>query len=304
MKIRKEIKIGFVVLVAGLLLFWGVNFLKGSSVFSSDYLLYAHYKNVAGLGQSDPVILNGYKIGQVDNIKFAPEGDGSLIVTLKIVKQFPIPDNSVAKIVNTSITGSKGIEVFLGNSTSHLKDDDTIQSGTDNSLIDSIVEELMPLKDKIEFLVERLDRTAQSLNAILDEETQQNVIASLESFRVIMQTVAEQRHNINAIMGNARDLTGNLEEDRKKLSVILDNIAVITEDLSQANIAGTVNHLNQAVTAADSLLVQLQQGNGTLGQLMTDDALYSELTTATEQLRLLIEDVKQNPKKYVKLSLF
>ncbi|MDR0364321.1 MAG: MlaD family protein [Bacteroidales bacterium] len=304
MKIRKEFKIGITILVAAILLFWGINFLKGSTMFSSEYILHAHYNNVSGLLQTNPVMLNGYKIGQVEKIQFSPDNDGTLLVSLKINNSFPIPDNSIAKIINTSITGSKGIEIVLGNSLEALKHDDAIQSGVDISVIDSVVEELMPLKDQLSYLMESFSETTKSINAILGEETQQNLIDGIESLSIIMETVADQRGNINTIMNNARMLTANLEQDRQQLSKILGDVSVVTEDLTKMNLSATINNLDKTIASVDSLVSLIQTGDGTVGKLLTDGALYDELTQTSKQLKLLLEDVQANPKKYVKFSLF
>lgn len=195
-------------------------------------------------------------------------------------------------------------QVVLGTSPKALRHNDVVQSGVDPSMIDSIVDELLPLKDQLSYLMESLNVTATSINAILNEETQQNLIASLESLSVIMETVANQRGNINAIMNNAKILTANLEQDRQKLSEILSDVSIFTEDLTKTNLSATLHNLDKTITSVDSLIALVQKGDGTIGKLLTDDALYDELTQTGEQLKLLLEDVKANPKKYVKFSLF
>ncbi len=304
MKIRKEIKIGTIAVIALVLFVWGYNFLKGKSLFSSDYILHAHYQNSGGITSSDPVILNGFRIGQVDKIKFAPENDGSLIVTLLITNKFPIPKNSIAKIVSTSITGTKGIEIFLGDASEYLSDGDAIRAELDPSMIDAFAKELMPLKEKFEDLIEQLDVTAESVNAILNEQSQQHLRASIENLKDITYMVAHQKNNIDAVMNNIKLFSSDLERSGKKLDHVLDNVSTITDDLSKSDISGTINQLQYTVVTMDSILKQIQTGNGTIGQLISDDILYKELIQTTEQLRALLEDIQRNPKKYVKFSIF
>ncbi|MCL2040865.1 MAG: MlaD family protein [Bacteroidales bacterium] len=304
MKIKKEVKIGAVAVIALVLFVWGYNFLKGSSIFSGEYRLYAHYPNSSGLSQSDPVILNGFRIGQVEKIKFDPSNDGSLVVSLIITSSFPIPDNSVAKIVNTSITGSKGVEIFLGNATTYLSHGDNIHSELDPSMVDRLAKEIMPLKEKIEDLVESLNITAQSINDILNDQSRKDMIESLANIRKITGMAANQQNNLDAIMTNAKSFTEDLKQSSEQFDHIVTNVSTITDDIAQADIAGTINQLQHTIASMDSILQQIQSDNNTLGMLMTTDSLHNELTRSTEQLRLLLEDVRKNPKKYVKFSVF
>jgi phospholipid/cholesterol/gamma-HCH transport system substrate-binding protein len=304
MKIKKELKIGAIAVAALVLFVWGYNFLKGSSIFSSEYRLYTHYTNSNGISPSDPVILNGYKIGQVEKIKFNPNNDGSLIISLIITNTFPIPDNSVAKIVSTNITGSKGVEIFLGNSTTYHSHGDTIHSELDPSLIDVLAKEIMPLKEKVENLVEQLNITSQSINDILNEQSRENIIESIENLRDITKMVTRQKNNFDAILNNAKSFTEELKQSSEHFDHIVTNVSNITDNISQADISGAVAQLQHTIATMDSLLVQIQSDNNTIGKLMTSDSLHNELTRSTEQLRLLLEDIRKNPKKYVKFSVF
>jgi phospholipid/cholesterol/gamma-HCH transport system substrate-binding protein len=302
--IKKEVKIGLIAVAALALFIWGYNFLKGSSIFSSEYRLYAHYTNSNGISPSDPVILNGFKIGHVEKIKFDSNHDGSLIVSLIITNSFPIPDNSVAKIVSTNITGSKGVEIFIGNSTTYLSHGDSIRSELDPSLIDRLAKEIMPLKEKVENLVEQLSITAQSINDILNEQSRENIIKSIENLKYITNMVAGQKNNLDAVMTNAKSFTEELKQSSEHFDHIVANVSNITDDISQADISGAINQLQHTVATMDSLLLQIQSGNNTIGKLMTTDSLHNELTRSTEQLRMLLEDIRSNPKKYVKFSVF
>ena len=301
---KKEIKIGIIAVVALALFVWGYNFLKGTSIFSSEYRLYAHYANSSGISPSDPVILNGYKIGHVEKIKFNPNNDGSFIISLIITNSFPIPDNSVAKIVSTNITGSKGVEIFIGNTTKYLSHNDTIHAELDPSMIDRLAIEIMPLKEKVEGLVEQLSITSQSVNDILNEQSRQNIIESIDNLKVITGMAAHQKNNLDAIMTNAKSFTEDLKQSAEHFDHIVTNVSNITDDIVQADISGVIAQLQHTVATMDSLLLQIQSDDNTLGKLITTDSLHNELTRSTEQLRLLLEDVRKNPKKYVKFSVF
>ena len=304
MKIKKEVKIGFLAVAALVVFVWGYNFLKGSSIFTSEYRLYAHYPNSSGLSKSDPVILNGFRIGQVENIKFNPNYDGSLIVSLIITSSFPIPDNSIAKIVSTNITGSKGVEIFMGNSNTYLSHGDTIHAELDPSMIEMLAKEIMPLKEKLEVLIENLNTTAQSINAVLNEDSQENIIESIENLRKITTMITNQRNNLDAIMSNAKSLTGDLKQSAERFDHIVINVSTVTDDIAQADISGTITQLQNTIATMDSILQQMKRNDNTIGKLMTTDSLHNELTRSTEQLRLLLEDVRKNPKRYLKFSVF
>jgi phospholipid/cholesterol/gamma-HCH transport system substrate-binding protein len=304
MKIRKEIKIGAIAVISIVLFIWGYNFLKGSSLFASEYKIYAHYQKSGGIVQSDPVILNGFKIGQVDRIKFSPNNDGSLIVTLLMTNKFPLPSNSVAKIISTSITGSKGIDIILGNSETVLSDGDTIKAELDPSMIDALVQEVMPLKERFEDLIEQLQTTTKSVNNILNEESQAHLIATINNLQEISEALASQKSNLNNTMYHLNAFAQNLNSNSENLNLIMQNATDITTQIKQANVTETIDQLKQTIHSLNTVLSQLQQENSTVGQLIYSDTLHRELIRSNEQLQLLLEDVRNNPKKYIKLSLF
>jgi phospholipid/cholesterol/gamma-HCH transport system substrate-binding protein len=162
----------------------------------------------------------------------------------------------------------------------------------------------MPLKEKLEELIENLSVTSQSINAILNEESQENIIESIANLRRITTMIANQKGNLDEIMDNTKSFTGDLKHSSERFDHIVTNISNITDGVAQAEIAGTVNNLQNTIATMDSLLLKIQKDDNTLGMLVNSDSLHNELTRSTEQLRLLLEDIRKNPKRYLKFSVF
>lgn len=297
------------------LLYWGFNFLKGEQVFEKKNVLYAVYDKVEGLTAAKPVLINGYKVGMIDDVYFHPDGSGRLMVAMNITTDFVIARNTKATIVSTDLLGEKAINLDLGTSPEPAVSGDTLISDIELSLTEEVNKQVAPLKEKVESLFGSVDTVLILISGFLDDNAQNNFGATFSSLRrsvtrlestltQLDKTVNNSKGDIQGTFANLHKITTNLEQNGEQLSGIFNNLNAITDSLSKARLKETFASLNEALAAAESVLKKVDTGDGTMGKLINDPELYENLERASEQLDLLLLDIKYNPKRYVDLSLF
>ena len=294
---------------------WGFNFLKGNDVFVKERVFYATYQNVSGLVQSNPVVINGMRVGQVTRLLFHPDMSGRIVAVLSLRSDFPIPDNTTARIFSSDLMGSKAVELILGNSPMNALSGDTLQASIEASLMDAVNAQVAPIKAKAEALISSLDSLVIVVQAILNEDSKKNLIQSLQNisltFKNLENTTANidtlisgERKRISGIMRNVELITRNFEKNSDELNRIMKNAATFSDSLAAADIASTIRNADKALNELTQILDKVNKGEGTAGMLLKNDTLYFELEKSAAELNKLLEDVRLNPKRYVKISLF
>ncbi|MBS1527283.1 MAG: MCE family protein [Bacteroidetes bacterium] len=309
MKISNETKIGVLTTIAIAILILCYSYLRGNDVFSASNRFYAIYNSVDGLSVSKPVLVNGFPIGHVANMKLRP--DGRTIVELKIDPQYNIPDNTVAKLVSTDLLGSKAIVFAMGNSKNYLEDKDTLKADVQGSLAES----LQPIQKKAENLISKLDSSLQSINKIMNPDFQKNVDRSFLSIANSLQTlegttkkiddlIGSQTGHINAILSNAESTSSNLKTSTSHLDSIAGNVQKFSRDLSNSNLKQTLENANKAISELQAAIAKINSGQGSLSLLINDRNLYDNLNSSSKHLDSLLIDLKAHPKRYVSFSVF
>lgn len=315
MKFSKDAKIGLVVIGAIVILIWGVNFLKGFNVFSSEQILYARYERVDGLKKSSSVTLKGYKIGQIKSIKFSSASADHLLVEFSISDQFKLPANSIARIESADIMGTKVITLIPGKGKTMLQTGDTIKGSIEGDLKEQVSMQMLPLKNKAEKLMSGVDSVLTVIQYIFNEKTRDNLTRSfgsieqtfkkLENASGTLDTIITgQKSHFENIFANVDSITGNLKDNNKNVSTILSNFSSISDSLSASDIAQTINNAKATLKQTNEILEKINSGKGSMGLLINNDTLYTNLEAASNGLTNLLIDVKNNPKKYMHFSLF
>lgn len=303
MKVSNELKVGIVVTltIAGIL--WGLNYLKGIDLFSSSNKYYALYDDVNGVVTSNPVILNGFKVGQVDKIEYLNDKSGRLVVTFRIKDDVFITKSTQATIVS-DLLGSKTVELGYGNDRSAAKDGDTLIGYLGSGLTDQIG----PLKNKAEGLVTSLDSLSFALSQLLNDKSRNSLaktFANLEHATAgIDELVSSDKSKLRSLLNNADGVAANLNKNSGNISNILKNFNALSDSLNQLNLAATINNLNKAISDLNNTLVKIDKGDGTLGKLVNNDSLYNNLNNASANLDKLLIDLKAHPSRYVHVSVF
>tara|TARA_B100001057_G_C22796608_1_gene929867 strand:- start:235 stop:1194 length:960 start_codon:yes stop_codon:yes gene_type:complete len=304
-KLSKEFKSGFIFLLAVVFLVYGLKYLKGLNVFQSNNPYYAVYDDIDGLQIGSAVRLNGFNVGMVNNIFL--NKNNNLIVTLNITVLDSIPNNSVCKIVNQDLMGTKGVSLILGKSKDFASPGDTLIGGIENSLQDEVNAQILPLKNKAEELIGSVDSLLTIVAAVLNKNTRNslsNSIKSLdETFAILSKTmvkidsmVYDNDARVSKVLSNLETITSNLNDSASGIKPILYNLTSISDSLSKSNLGSLVTNINK-------ISENINSGSGSLSKLMNDEKLYNNFEKSTSELAELIEDIKNNPKRYVNFSI-
>ena len=297
---NKELKIGFVALLAIVGLFIGVNYLKGLDVLNPSRKFYAKYENIGGLKVGSSVFVNGYQVGMVSNIDLLANENQQLLVTISIEKDFDIPKNSILKIVNQDLMGTKSINLILGDAASFAVDEDTLISGMEGSLQQEVSAQILPLKIKTEELIGSIDSVMTIITAILDKDARENLSNSLQSLDQTFLLMNQSMIKVNQIVDQNDErissIVKNLEANNDEITNILKNFSNISDDIAKSNIKNLLTSLSAASK-------KINDSEGSLGMLINDKDLYLNLEKSSKELEALIKDIKANPKRYVSFSI-
>ncbi|MAZ55062.1 MAG: mammalian cell entry protein [Flavobacteriales bacterium] len=311
---KAELKIGIVGIVSILLLIWGISFLKGNDILVKSNNYYSIYKNIDGLEPSAPVRINGLTVGNVTDIYFHPNNSGDIIVKITLNEDFKLPRNSISKIYNADIMGTKAVKIIYGNSNLFCSAGDTLISEIENGLKDEVNKQVLPLKNKAEELISSIDSVMTVITTVLDNDARESLSSSLRSLNRTFSTmelamikldsvIYKNDLRVTTIIKNVESITTNLHNNNEMISVILKNFESITDSLAKSNIKSTMNNLDKSLATFDNVFDKIENGEGTMGMLLNDKAMYNNLNSASRQLDLLIEDIKKNPKRYLTFSL-
>lgn len=279
----------------------GFSYLKSSPLFEDGKTLYAIYKDVGGLQVGTPVTINGLTVGKVSEVKFKDES-GNLAVTLSVKNDFDFSKNSPAELYDTGIIGGKGIQikpVFDG--APKAKSGDTLPSITQLGLTQLLQKQLTPLQQKVEGAVTNADSLLMNVNQVLDEKAKRDLRETLSGLN---STVASFKNSADALNRILNTNEGKLEGSLNNFEELTSNFVKISDSLNNAGLGRTLASLESTVNNLNSLMGRIENGDGTLGKLMKDEALYVNLNNASRELDLLLQDFRLNPKRYVNVSVF
>ncbi len=308
MKLSNEAKIGILLTVTLALFIWGLNYLKGRDLFTSRVKYFAVYDQVDGLVSSNPVFMNGFRIGIVNDISFSNDNSGRLVATLLIDKNVYISRNSVARIFSTDLIGTKAMRIDLGDSPEQLQGGDTLTSGVETSFAQQFGQEVGPIKDKTERLIVSIDSLASQMRKALNEENRSKLAGSLNhlesSLAGIDRMINSDQSKFNKMISNASSIVGNINAHEAEISSILSNLNRLSDTLAAIRFRETVESAGQAIDQLNLVLESINKGEGTLGQLTGNDTLYRRLESSANNLDSLLVDLKAHPKRYLHFSVF
>lgn len=314
MKIRREAKLALTALAAVFILIWGINFLKGSSLFESKSTFYGVYDSVEGLKVSSGVIYRGYQVGQVISIQFTGERFDRVLVKFSVDKGLELPSNTLAMIQSADLMGSKVVALVPGDSHVFAVSGDTLRSQVERGLMEQVSQQMLPLKQKAERLLGSLDSVLLIVQGLFNEETKKNLSNSFGSIDRTLRNLEGASGNldtliqgesarISSILQDVNSITGNLRNNNEEISNILGNVSAISDSLRQASLHQTLMSLDYILATTDSIMNKINRGEGTIGALLNDNDLYYNLNQVSENLNRLLVEFRYNPKRFINLSL-
>lgn len=294
MKLTKEIKIALVAIVGILIMYFGINFLKGMNLFSTNNTYFITFDDIQGLGASTPIYADGYKVGTVDGLEYDYKENGPIKVKVDIIKDLRIPQGSKAEIVK-DLMGNLQVNLLLANNPRERVEPGGIIPGAVNGGMMDKAANLVPVVEK---MLPKLDSILTSVNALLADPA---LAASLHNVETITSNLTVSTRELNTLMaGLNKQVPGMIG----KANGVLDNTNRLTANLACLDVQGTLNKVNQTLESAHQFTEKLNSNQGSLGLLMNDTKLYDNLTSTMGHADSLVIDLKAHPKRYVHFSVF
>jgi phospholipid/cholesterol/gamma-HCH transport system substrate-binding protein len=325
---RKETKIGILAVLALVGFIWGYKFLKGQNLFSSSQVFYAVYSNVDNLPTSSPVLINGLEVGMVTRQFLDENHPERIIIEFDVLKEINVPKSTIAVMQTTSFMGGKSINLLFKG----VCIDDCAQSGdtltSDNA---GLLETMLPpelLKDYVVVLRENVGGLMDSVGVRLQGEDTKagrainDLTETIENLKSITgkvdMLVDGVARGLIGTSNNLNNVSSNLKDNNDQINAILSNAEAITDDLKKAELGKTVDGANyalvslqesleevkKAAVSLEAIMADINNGKGTMGKLIKDPTLYSNLERTSKNLDLLLQDLRLNPKRYVNVSVF
>ncbi len=290
----KEVKIALTAIVAIVILFYGLQFLKGLNIFSSDTTYYVAFDDVSGLSASSPVYANGYRVGVVSSMSYDYNPQGKIVAELDLDENMRVPRGSYAELASDLLGNIKINLILADDPLNMISAGDTIAGGAEKGLM-SKVGSMIPALEK---MLPKLDSIMASLNTLLADPALRNTLHNVEGMT----------SNLDATSLELKSLSAQLNKEvptmMNKANGVLDNTQQLTNNLAAVDVATMAAKVNETLANVAELSNKLNSNEGTLGLLMRDASLYNNLTATAASADSLLLDLKAHPKRYVHFSVF
>lgn len=293
---RKEVAIGISAIIALVILYSGIEFLKGINIFKPANHYYVSYTNVAGLGIASPVTINGFKVGQVLNIQYEYDNPGHVLVEISLDKELKLPKGTKA-VLASDLLGSASIMLDMGTNKVYYEIGDKIEGCTPSGLMDNVTNEILP---SVTAIIPKIDSLLTSVNAIVGDPA---IYASIKRLNDITTNLSETTAKLNQYVSTLSPTITNVNEFTTNLNGISSDLAIVSEELKSIPFDSTMQSINTTVNNLQSITTSLNSPNSSLGLLLNDTKLYNNLNGAAGSLDSLLIDIKKNPKRYISIKL-
>ena len=288
---NREVKIGIAGIVALFLLIYGINYLKGISLFKSTSYYYVQFEDINGLAKSSPVFADGFKVGIVRDLKYDYNHAGNVVAEIDVDPSLRIPKGSTAEL-QSDLLGAVKLNLLLANNPREkMNPRDTI-SGSVNAGALGKAAAMIPTLEK---MLPKLDSIMASLNALLADPAIPATLHNIESLTASLNNNSRQLERM--MRDDIPQLTGKLNE-------IGDNFAVISGNLKQIDYAATMSKVDETLANVQQITSKLERKDNTVGLLLNDPALYNNLNQTAANAASLLNDLQNHPKRYVHFSVF
>ena len=297
MKLSNEIKTAILVLSGILMFIVGFSYLKSNNIFSYDRTFFAIYDDIEGVSVGTPVTVSGFNVGSIQDISFY-QNTMDILVKFRVENKVKFSKNSVAQIYETGLIGGKALAI-LPNNGPLAQSGDTLRSSIAPGLTELVNDKLSPLQEKIESTFVSADSLLKNINNVLDVNSQNQIKESFSQLSDLAINLKESAENLNSIINSneikINDIVSNVDNFSSNFSSLSNSFSDV--EVIIGNLTKTSNNLN-------SIIDEISSGDGTFNQLIYDDSMIKSLNEASNNLNLLMEDLRLNPKRYVHFSLF
>lgn len=301
---KREIKVGLFA-VAVLILGWGViKYLKGIDVFSKNNVYYANYDQVGGIQPASHVMIYGVKVGTVTNVTLNTDPTKGVEVEMTIDKQYQIPVDSKAKIFSDGLMGGKAVEIVYGTATEMIPNEGTLQTEKSVDLMELAGSEMEGLITKVTVIMDNLTQTLESVNTLMAQNTENitSIVSNVDGLTGNANAMlAQERAHLEEALESLSKFSKSLGDNSEQIESIIGNLNTFSTQLAQSKL---VTEVESAVTKLNEVLSAVNDKDGSVGKLLSDGELYENLTEASDNLSVLLADLKENPYRYINVSVF
>ncbi|MCQ2351197.1 MAG: MlaD family protein [Paludibacteraceae bacterium] len=289
---NRETKIGLAVACAIAMLYFGINFLKGINIFTPNSVFYVQYDRVDGIVKTSHVLINGYQVGHVSDIRFDYTKEAPITLELTVDKQLVVPKGTIAEVYETGLLGDKAIQLRLGRSNEICQYGDTLEGTITGGMLANIAGELVP---PIKEMIPTVDSTIRAIKNVIEGEKVNNILTNTEGATKNLKIASAKLNtvldkDVPPIMADAKRITSNLDK--------------ITTDVSKADLKRTLDEVNTTINNLKLVTNKFNSTDNTIGLLLNDKQLYYHIDSIAFNANALVVDLKENPKRYVHFSLF
>ena len=303
MKHAKELKIGIFVIVILVASFFLINYLRGEDIMNREYEVVGNYANVEGLVASAPVYVKGYKAGKVSEVKYLTE-TGRFEVICSIANEFQFPEDSKMIIYAVDIMGTRGVRIDFGESETYAVDGATLSAEYEQGLLDGLGASIQPLLAKVGNTLDSLSLIVSGVNNMLSEEnvkhinrTLANLDRTMSNVNGIARTINGKSADLDKFVSDLATFSGKLEGIATKVDSTVEGVNGVVGQLNESDLKGLVNSFK-------SLVENINDPDGSINKLMKDDSVYNSVDSLLNDVDLLIKKIQENPKRYLKISVF
>lgn len=299
----KELKIGIFAVTVLVASFFLINYLRGKDIFNREMELTSRFESVQGLVASAPVHIKGYKAGKVTEVIYEPETE-DFKVTCAISRDFRIPEDSKMTIYSVDIMGGKGVKIDLGSSQTAAEDGDMLNPQFETGLMDGLAESITPLMTKVNTLLDSLNVTVSGVNRVLADENQEKLTGILAHLEDTMSDLNRLSAAVGGKSAEIEEVIDNVANLSAKFGDIADQV-----DTTLAGVNDFVDTINASdveslVVSVKNLLENINDPDGTVGRLLSDDSVYNSVDSLISDIDVLVKKIQENPKKYIRISVF
>lgn len=284
-------------------------------MFNSPNIFYAYYDKLDGLTESNPVLLYGYKVGKVERVTITNQKGRFILVKFTTKKEVLIPSDTRAKIINTDLLGAKAIELTLGLDKRNASSNDTLIGETELGLVESVSSVIDPIKQKAISLLTAIDNVMNDLQLYLGKGGKKDLTTIIEGIKnafinlehttaTLDNFMTSETSRLHLILGHIDNLSETLDNNKTDLDKLISNLGSISDSLKKAHIEVVIRELSSTIAQIDTIAQKINKGHGTLAEFVNNDTLYNNLEITTKSLNELLVDLKENPKRYINISVF
>lgn len=303
MKITREFKIGFFAVTVLVVSFFLINYLRGEDIFNREIEVSSRFEKLEGLVPSAPVYIKGYKAGKVSEVVYDSKA-GDFEVTCSILKDFTIPEDSRMTIYSVDIMGGKGVRIDLGQSATAVEDGGELLPAFEAGLMDALGTSITPLLEKVSSALDSVSVTVSGVNRLLADANQANISKALSHLEGTMSSLNNVAAGIDGKSAELDKFMDNLASLSDQLVALVADADGVMESVSSAASQISSSDLEGVISSFKELLMNMNDPDGTIGKLFVDNSVYDSLDALLSDIDILVRKMQENPKKYIRLSVF